>query len=189
MSDCSVWKKSLWKPVSFTEPQIFINHCLLTKIYVERRKHTNGQRRERERKREAGRRVTVCDVLVTAVTHCNGCWFILHRVNITWHKHTHIYRPFWNTHTHSHTSMGLACVCDQQGSTSGFNTPGYKLFRYFNTLIYTFTDGNTVFMDHCCSDTCYGFNSFLCRPFTGVYSVLEWRAMIPVGADDVLALL
>ena len=42
-------KKTLSKPVSFTEPQIFINHCLLTKIYVERGKHTNGQRRERER--------------------------------------------------------------------------------------------------------------------------------------------
>lgn len=68
-----------------------------------------------------------------------------------------------HTRTHSHTSMGQLCVHDQQGSTSGFNTPGYKPFGYFNTLIYTFTDGNTVFMNCCCSDTClYGLKSFLC---------------------------
>lgn len=65
-------------------------------------------------------------------------------------------------HTHSHTSMGQLCVRDQQGSTSGFNTPGYKPFGYFITLIYTFTDGNTVFMNRCCSDTClYGLEVFL----------------------------
>lgn len=113
-------------------------------------------RGEKERERQVG--VTVCDVLVTAVTHCNGVGLyftgsISHGTNI--HLSTHL---FWNTHTHSHTSMGLPCVCDRQGSTSGFDTPGYKLLGHFNTLIYTFTDGNTVFMNRCRSDTCYGFN-------------------------------
>lgn len=60
-----------------------------------------------------------------------------------------------HTRTHSHTSMGQLCVHDQQGSTSGFNTPAYKPFGYINTLICTFTDGNTVFMNCCCSDACF----------------------------------
>ena len=46
-------KKSLSKPVSFTEPQIFINHCLLTKIYVERGETHKWRERERERERES----------------------------------------------------------------------------------------------------------------------------------------
>lgn len=51
-TDRSIWKKSLSKPVSFTEPQIFINHCLLTKIYVERGETLKWTE---ERKRERGR--------------------------------------------------------------------------------------------------------------------------------------
>lgn len=67
-----------------------------------------------------------------------------------------------HTRTLTHIYGPTLCVWIRQGSTSGFSTPGYKLFGYFNTLIYTFTDGNTVFMDHtCCSDTGYGFNIFL----------------------------
>ena len=124
-------------------------------------------RGEREiREIEAGRIVTVCDVLVTAVTHCNavGLHFTgskSHGTNIRF-----IYPPFLkHTHTLTHIYGPISCVRDRQGSTSGFNTPGYKLFGYVNTLIYTFTDGNTVFTNHCCSDTCYGLNIFLVPTF------------------------
>lgn len=47
-------KESHMVLVSFTESQIFINHCLLTKIYVERRGNTQMDRGEREREREVG---------------------------------------------------------------------------------------------------------------------------------------
>lgn len=44
--------------VSFTESQIFINHCLLTKIYVEGRGNTQMDRGEREEERgREGKRV------------------------------------------------------------------------------------------------------------------------------------
>lgn len=74
-------------------------------------------RGEIERDREAGRIVTVCDVLVSAVTHCNGVGLyftgsILHGTNIRLSA-----RHFCNTHTHSHTSMGLPCMCDQHSDT------------------------------------------------------------------------
>lgn len=68
--------------------------------------HTNGQRRERER--EAGRTVSVCDVLVTHF-NCVGLYFtgsISHGTNILLST-----RPFCNTHTHTHTHLRAYRAC------------------------------------------------------------------------------
>lgn len=97
---------------------------------------------EREGEREACMKVTVCDELVTAVTHCNDLHFtesVQHGTNIPFLKYRHT-----DTHAHTLTHYGPTVhVCHQQGSTSGFIIPGYDLYRYFNALIYTFTDDNT----------------------------------------------
>ncbi len=68
-------------------------------------------RGEKEREREAGRRVTVCDVLVTAVTHCNGVGLyftglISHGTNIR----TSIALSGVHTRSHTHIWTLRACV-------------------------------------------------------------------------------
>lgn len=178
--DRSIWKKSLSQLVSFTEPQIFINHCLLTKIYVERGKHSNGQRRERER--QVG--VTVCDVLATAVTHCNGVgvYFtgsISHGTNI--HLSTH---RFWNTHTHSHTINGPTVHVWPTGLNLRLQHPWLQTI--LDALIHSYTPLQMVILwswSIVAAIPVMASISFLCRPFGGIDSVLEWSAMIPT--DDV----
>lgn len=112
-----------------------------------------------------------CDVVILHFTRSLSHGTSIFYLPTLFGTHTH-------TCTHSHTPMGLLCVCDQQGSTSGFNNRGYKLFRYADTLIYSFTDGNTVFMTHCCSDTWYGLNIFLVPTLQRLGG-----KMVPLGAD------
>lgn len=147
---------------------------------MERGKHSNGQRRERER--QVG--VTVCDVLATAVTHCNGVgvYFtgsISHGTNI--HLSTH---RFWNTHALTHNQWAYrACVTDRAQPQA--STP--LVTNYFlDALIHSYTPLQMVILwswSIVAAIPLMASISFLCRPFGGIDSVLEWSAMIP--ADDV----
>lgn len=135
ITDYNMWKKSLSEPVSFTEPQIFINHCLLTKIDVEMGKHTNGKRRERER--EAGRIVTVCGELRIVVTHCDVV--ILYFTGSISHgtNNSLSTRPFWNTHTHTLTHLWAYCACVTNRVQPQASTP--LVTNYSATLIHSYT--------------------------------------------------
>lgn len=127
--------------------------------YTWKERNTQMDREEKERQR--GRSDTHC--------LCWTSWQLSHAVMLSvrispdqYHtaqtpptlSEIHSYNP-------SYASTGQLCVCARQCSTSGSSTPCYKPFASFNTLIYTFEDGNTVFMDCCCSDACYGLNIFL----------------------------
>ena len=134
---------------------------------MERGKHTNGQRRERERERE---RQVGSSSLSCLWCNRDSCytlerrWFILQNHM----AQTFAYLPalseirtLTHTHTHIHTHMyrpGVCvcvcvCVCATDRVQPQASTP--LVTNYLDTLIHSytpFTDGNTVFMDHCCSD-------------------------------------
>lgn len=143
-------------------------------------KHSNGQRRERER--QVG--VTVCDVLATAVTHCNavGVYFtgsISHGTNV--HLSTHRFR---NTHTHSHTINGPTVHVWPTGLNLRLQHPWLQTI--LDALIHSYTPLQMVILwswSIVAAIPVMASISFLCRPFGGIDSVLEWSAMIP--ADDV----
>lgn len=62
-------------------------------------------------------------------------------------------------HTHPHTHVrGPTVRAWQTGLNLRLQHPWLQTIW---TLIRTFTDGNTLFMNHCCSDTLYGFIIFL----------------------------
>lgn len=141
-------------PVSFTEPQIFINHCLLTKIYVER-----GNTQMDRGEIEAGR------------NHCQRCvsdranswtlywwWLDFKLFCFTWHKHTISTHRFRNTLArHLRAKM--------------LHVP----LKMFNLRLQTIDYYSHIHLSDC--------NTVFWYQLDGVYSVVEWSAMVLVGAD------
>lgn len=98
---------------------------------------------------------------------------------------TFTYLPtFSETHTHTHTHLWAyrACVTDRAQPQA--STP--LVTNYLDTLIHSYTPLQTAIL---CSwivvaaIPVMASISLLCRPCSGIDSVLEWSAMIP--ADDV----
>lgn len=90
------------------------------------------------------------------------------------------------TRTHTHTHLWAYCACVTDGVQPQASTP--LVTNYLDTLIHSYTPLQMAIL---CSliivaaIPVMASISFLCRPFSGIYSVLEWSAMIPVGAEDV----